>query len=133
MKTIQRTLILAAAAVLVMPAVGCSSGDTKLGKVSTIDEVVDAYVAAGGVCNWQQTDEVKIAVASGACSKSTVIAIYENTEERSRSIKMQREILQLLDPDNSTPLTLLAGENWVINSPDAEEMKEALGGTWIVK
>lgn len=112
---------------------GCSAGSTELGKVSTIDEVVEAFVEAGGVCNWKQTDEVRLAVASGTCSDSTVISIYENTDKRTKALNAQRDIVLLFEPENSTPLAALAGENWVINSPEAESMQEALGGTWIVK
>lgn len=91
-----------------------------LGKVTTIDQLVKAYVAAGGVCNWKQDDVVRGAVASGTCSKAATLSIYTSSADRDKVVSNMRTL-----PIEST---LLVGENWIINAADAPGMKDKLGG-----
>lgn len=130
MTIIQRTLLGAGALLLIVPLVSCVA-QGGLGKVSTIDEVVDAFTAAGGVCNWKQDDVVDEAVASGNCSDAAVISIYANSDDRDQSIENNRAIFELLGAE--VELNLLVGENWIINSPEAESMQSALGGEWVAE
>jgi hypothetical protein len=122
---------------LVVALAGCSApGATAtptpttqaLGKVSAIDEVRDAFIEAGGVCNWEQTDQVTAATASGECSSKTVIMLFDDRAER-ETVVTNLQTLKMTDSD----LTLLVGENWVINSPDAEAMQDELGGEWVTE
>lgn len=99
-----------------------------LGKVTSIDTVRDAFMDAGGVCNWKQTDKVTVATASGECSKDTVIMLFTDREDRETVVTN----LQSLRLDGHE-LTLLVGENWIINSPEAEAMQDELGGEWVTK
>lgn len=91
-----------------------------LGKVTTIDQLVKAYVAAGGVCNWKQDDVVRGSVASGTCSKAATLSIYTGSADRDKVVSNMRTL-----PIEST---LLVGENWIINAADAPGMKDKLGG-----
>lgn len=127
---------LTVAVLLSLSAAGCAATETEsptptpsptatgLGKVSTIDELRDAFIAEGGVCNWNQTDVVRDATASGDCSDQTVLSIYADVADR--DLVVDRLVSFGLDE-----LTLLVGDNWIINSPEAESMQPALGGEWI--
>lgn len=125
-----------AAAALLLALTGCTSApaadptptSAELGKVSTVEEVRDAFIDAGGVCNWKQTDRVTVATASGECSSKTVIMLFDDRSDRETVVSN----LQALKLDDSE-LTLLVGENWVINSPDAETMASTLGGEWVTE
>lgn len=135
-RTIRMTRAVEAAVAVVLLAVGamlvaCSPAQTSptptptqtmaaLGKVTTIDQLVKAYVAAGGVCNWKQDDVVRGAVASGTCSKAATLSIYTSSADRDKVVSNMRTL-----PIEST---LLVGENWIINAADAPGMKDKLGG-----
>ncbi|MGA6128854.1 MULTISPECIES: hypothetical protein [unclassified Microbacterium] len=120
------------AALLIGTTAGCSAQSAQpqeteqqeLGRISTIDELKDAFIDAGGVCNWKQTDVVTDATASGECSDQTVLMLFANTDEKD-------ELVSFLSEGTISEPTLLVGENWVINSPEAEAMQETLGGDWI--
>jgi PBP1b-binding outer membrane lipoprotein LpoB len=99
-----------------------------LGRVSIIDEVRDAFIDQGGVCNWDHSDHVTAATASGKCSDQSVIMLFADQEDRD-SVVGTLQSFKLEDSD----LTLLVGENWIINSPEAEEMQATLGGEWITE
>ena len=126
------SLTLCATALLTSCSAGSSVTSTPtpttqpIGKASTIDEVRDAFIAAGGVCNWTQDDRVTVATASGVCSDSTVIMLLDDRSDREKMVS-NLQSLKLADRD----LTLLVGENWVINSPSAEDMQAELGGEWV--
>lgn len=122
------------AAVLALLISGCSAAAPQaaptptsiaIGKASTIEDVRDAFIDAGGVCNWEQTDVVKAATASGECSSHTVIMLFSDRSERETVVSN----LQQFKLEGG--LTLLVGENWVINSPEAEDMQSQLGGEWV--
>src|SRR3546814_20057911 len=83
------------AAALTLIIAGCSVGTSEstprptaaaIGKASTIEEVRDAFIEAGGVCNWEQTDVVKAATASGTCSSKTFIMLFTDRSEREPEI-----------------------------------------------
>jgi len=99
-----------------------------LGRASTIEQVRDAFIHAGGVCNWEQTDQVIAATASGECSDSTVIMLFDDRADR-ETVVSGMQSLRMED----RRLTLLVGENWVINSAEAEDMQTNLGGEWVME
>lgn len=131
-----RTLkIFATAAALTLSLVACSGSPSTpdpetappgLGKVSTIEQLRDAFIDAGGVCNWAQDDGVVDSTASGTCSSTTVLSIYTTTEKRDAVVDRVTSLNGMIDQAS----TLLVGENWIINSPEAESMQETLGGEW---
>lgn len=131
-----RTTLSVASTALLLALTGCTGAPaadptptpTELGKVSTIEQVRDAYIDAGGVCNWEQTDVVTAATASGTCSSSTVIMLFTDRTERETVVANLRAF-KMDDRD----LTLLVGENWIINSPEAEDMQSELGGEWLTE
>ncbi len=103
-----------------------TSGATGLGIVDNIEQLRDAYIAAGGACDWEQSEEAGLAVASGRCSDDALFSTYENRAKRD-------EAILVVGLFQSQGLTLLAGENWIINAPAAEAMQSQLGGEWITE
>ncbi|MDT3331387.1 hypothetical protein Q9S78_11980 [Microbacterium sp. KSW-18] len=127
MKKIATTAVMVA--LLIGSATGCTAQtpepeQTQLGRISTIDELKDAFIDAGGVCNWKQTDVVTDATASGECSDQTVLMLFADMDEK-------EELVSFLSEGSISEPTILVGENWVINSPEAEDMQGALGGEWV--
>jgi len=112
-------------------ATGCASSEpdtapTHLGKVSTIEEVRDAFIAAGGVCNWNQNDVVLDATASGTCSDQTVIMLFADPADKTAVVARLGSLI-------STDLHLLVGENWIINSKEAVELADKIGGKVVAR
>lgn len=129
-----------ATAVLAIPAMillsGCGGAESgppassgaslEIGKAASVEEVRDAFVAAGGECDWERTDRITVAAESGDCSGRTVISIYATEQDLDDAVSTLR---------GNTPmkLNLLVGDNWIINSPEAEGMDDVLGGEWITE
>ncbi|MGF3055623.1 hypothetical protein [Microbacterium sp. YY-01] len=119
-----RRLFSSAALVILLVLTGCSvpggsEEPTGLGKITTIDQLVDAAVDAGMVCNWEQTDKVKDAVASGVCSDTAVLMMFSD------SAAAQQRADEIMGFSENA---LLVGENWVINSTIGAELQSVLGG-----
>ncbi|MFB9309333.1 hypothetical protein BJY17_001205 [Agromyces hippuratus] len=90
---------------------------------STVDELREAFVAAGGECpEWVQGDQVTLAAQSGSCSDDTVLSIYTGATDRDEVVGNLKTLL-------SDDLSLLVGENWIINVPEPELYVDKLGGT----
>lgn len=89
-----------------------------------INEVVKAYEDAGGACDWHPTGETDGFYSSGDCSPTTAISIYATTAERDEAVD---RILAAAKATGNDAM-LLVGENWILNSPDAEPMRAVLGG-----
>lgn len=103
---------------------GCASAPEHLGKVSVINEVVKAFEDAGGACDGDPDQEKDGFYVTGSCSPTTEISIFSTMDERDAAVD---RILMLRDSIGSeTPL--LVGENWIINSDEASNVQEALGG-----
>jgi hypothetical protein len=127
----KRTLITCAA--LVLSLSGCaadassssSTAPTKTAPPATFDTVLelrDAFVAAGGDCEeWQQGDRVTLAAQSGDCDTNTVLSVYLSESSRDQVITNLKSM---------TAVHLIVGENWIINTPAADDDYSAdLGGT----
>lgn len=123
-----RSRIAAVALAVLLVLTGCSTDSDaatpsgELGKITTIDQLVDAAIEAGMVCNWEQTDKVGNAVASGSCSDSTVLMMFEDNA----AARAQAEIIYAFSEEAQ-----LVGENWVINSKIGAELQPKLGGELI--
>jgi hypothetical protein len=103
----------------------------QVGSVSTIDDLVEAYTAAGGVCSWTQTDAITRAAASGTCRTAdtstcdtatdwAVLSVYASTSARDEIAENIRT--------GDCPTSLLVGENWILNASDAPAVAVTLGG-----
>lgn len=121
-----RRLIAPAAVIGMLAIAGCSAPAPEpeetsagVGKITTIDQLVDAAIDAGMVCNWEQTDVVSDAVASGACSDDTSLMMFGD------SAATQNRADELAGLVKSP---LLVGENWIINSSVGADLQPKLGG-----
>lgn len=101
----------------------------QVGRVTDIDALVDAYVAAGGMCTWQQTDEVPGAAASGTCVEAascattdewSTLSVFSSTTARDRAADDVRA--------QPCETSVLVGENWIIDAHDAVDVAVPLGG-----
>ena len=121
-----RKFLLSLAAVLAL--CGCaSSGPAEGSSYGSIDDLVSAYVAAGGDCsNWEQTNVVTLAAESGACNSSTSLSTFSNQSDRDASVDNIKSLSGLIGG-----VVLLVGPNWITNSPDADQFRDELGGTLI--
>lgn len=91
----------------------------------SVEELKDAFVAAGGDCpEWEQSNHVKAAAESGTCSASNVLSIYTSQSATEDALAIYKSIAQ-------PGATLLVGENWIINDPSAQDFATALGGTFV--
>jgi hypothetical protein len=113
------------------PDEGAPTTAQQVGSVSAIDDLVEAYTAAGGVCNWTQTDVITRAAASGTCRTANastcdtatdwaVLSVYASTSARDEIAENIRT--------GDCPTPLLVGENWILNASDAPAVAVALGG-----
>jgi len=86
----------------------------------TVTELRDALVAAGYPCPaWEQTDVVSAAAQSGSCSDADVLSVYVGTEGRDVVVATLKEL---------GGASLLVGDNWILNSPDAPALQAKMGG-----
>lgn len=125
----KKVVIACAAAVLALA--GCTSaGDTAANEYQdsyrSVEDLRDAFVAAGGDCpEWEQTNQIKAAAESGTCSSSNVLSIYSSDATRDGAVEILKAI--------SDNINLLVGENWVINDDSVQDLDPALGGTLVSK
>jgi hypothetical protein len=97
---------------------------------SDVLELRDAAVDAGLDCpDWERTSD-EDTKATGACSDDAVLILYRDADGRktgvAEMVKTHQEFNKMLGAD--VPQTLLVGDNWVINSPDAADLADDLGG-----
>ncbi len=93
----------------------------------SVEELRDAFVAAGGDCPaWQQTNQIPLAAESGTCSDSNVLSIYSSTADRDELVRGYKSIA-------TSDSAILVGENWVINDKSVRDLDPALGGTLVTK
>lgn len=92
----------------------------------SVDDLREAYEAAGGDCSsWEQANQVTAAAESGMCDSNTVLSIYTSTSDRDGVVAGIRSFGDVLS------ISLLVGANWIINSPDASDVRDSLGGTLV--
>jgi hypothetical protein len=94
----------------------------------SVGELREAYEAAGGDCSsWSQTNQVTVAAESGTCGTDTVLSTYTNSADRDSIVEFQRAFSDFADTN------LLVGANWIVNSPNAAQVRETLRGTLVTK
>jgi ABC-type glycerol-3-phosphate transport system substrate-binding protein len=103
---------------------------TKNVEYSSVVELRDAFVEAGGECpSWNQSDIILAALESGECDDATVLSIYVDRSEAMDAAAG----LAAFDEMMGEPSPVLVGPNWLVNSgQDADELtelKKVLGGT----
>ncbi|MEB4614002.1 hypothetical protein [Leucobacter sp. M11] len=120
---------LALALVLALTLSGCASVATTEASeypatFRSVEELKEAFVSAGGACpDWHQSDLVKLAAQSGTCSEVNVLSIFSSKSSQDEMISSLKTLL-----DN---VSLLVGENWVINDPSVGELDPGLGGVLV--
>lgn len=98
------------------------------GTYGTVAELKDAFVEAGGSCpEFNQTNRVKLAAESAECSSKAVLSTYLSSSDISQLIQTNKELNEQLK-STVKGNSWLVGQNWVINSPEATQLREKLGG-----
>lgn len=127
MKTIPALALLLALSACSQPAATTAASSASPTVVtaktySKLTDLRDDVIAAGYSCpDWQQTNKVTLAAASGSCSDNDVLSIYLNSADVSK-------VVQNLKSINSS-VHLLVGPNWIFNTQAAETFQPKLGGT----
>lgn len=110
--------------------VGCSGGESvpavtgDATEFSTVEELRDAYVAAGGTCEaWEEIDPGDYDAKAGRCSDSVVMAVYANPDELAAAVDRSQNL--------AVQTHLLVGENWLLNVDNPQDYVDALGGTTV--
>lgn len=120
-------LVLTAAMILTGcsgPATATSPSPSPVATYDTVSELKDAFVEAGGDCeDWQETNKVQIASQSGECGTHTVLSVYLSSEAVERRIEATKS-----SAFGAMGGDWLVGENWIINTDAAAELKDKLGG-----
>lgn len=95
------------------------------GTFGSIDNLVDAFVAAGGDCaGWNQTNVITLAAESGDCDDNTVLSTYASQADKDEVIANHKALMEMIGGG-----TLLVGGNWILNDKNAGDYQEKLGGT----
>lgn len=122
----KRSAVFAGAAVVAFIVSGCASQPEVVepqARYDTVIELRNAYVKAGGSCKqYDEHNRVTNAAQSADCNESTVLSIYLSEAKRDETIDTLKDVAV-------TEISLLVGENWIINTKDPEAYVEALGGT----
>lgn len=96
-------------------------------RYSSVQELRDAYVSAGGECDdFQQTNRVKHSAESAECGDSVVLSTYLSVDAVQKQVEAAKDAFAGFDSG-----TWLVGENWIINSPDINHIQGRLGGSKI--
>lgn len=134
-----------AAAGIVLAGCGDAGSETQatatpseLGSVGTVAELKNAAVAAGYACpSWEQDNVVTLAAESGHCTDSDVFTTYLSESAREEAVRglkqMAKDTRELFEGEDVDPAltdeeVLLVGPNWIINSIEAPELQDELGG-----
>jgi hypothetical protein len=94
----------------------------------SIDDLRDAYIAAGGDCDaWEQTNVVTLSAESGDCANGDgVLMTFTSEENRDEAVDGLTEFADMIGSN------LLVGPNWVINAADVREVRDGMGGGTLV-
>lgn len=129
--------LVAAAALLCAAACSDDSGSSPARKApaapepdasyTTVVELRDAYLAAGGRCpHWVQTNRITEAAESGECSRSMVLSTYATPAALDRAVDDLKSLKELFHGDSDP---FLVGPNWILNGPQSVDVAGQLGGT----
>lgn len=96
-----------------------------LGKVDGIDELRTAYVNAGFTCDvWDPTEAPLYAAAQGGCDGQAVLSVFDSWD----GVEEQAGNLLYVSQEHDLGTTLVIGFNWIVNTNNADEVAEMLGG-----
>ena len=112
-----------------------SSSSPAAKRFETVLEMRDAFIGAGGDCpNWQ-ISTVKLALSSGTCSDTDVLSVYSSRAVAEEQNSVLKKVITETFPDSlNDTLTLLVGENWILNDSDLETLfkfQDLYGGDYI--
>ena len=125
-------IAIATAAAAALGLTACSGGGTTAPATSapttysTVTEVRDAMVEAGGTCeDWIQDNVVHNASQSGHCGTGTTISLYLSRAAAEAQVQYNKDSVF-----GSIDSTWLVGENWIINASDqdVDTLHSKLGG-----
>lgn len=103
-------------------AVPAATGEAT--EFATVEDLRDAYVAAGGTCDaWEEVDPGDYDATAGRCSDSVVMAVYANPDELTAAVERSQNL--------AVQTHLLVGENWMLNVENPQDFVDALGGTTV--
>ncbi len=96
----------------------------ELSHFATLDDFKNAYVAAGGRCdNWDPSNPVAAALASGTCTAGySVLMLTENAADA-------RTLAASIPDDTGDQVSY--GDNWVLNAVDSPQVVATLGGVLV--
>jgi hypothetical protein len=110
---------------------GCGNKNKEF---SSIEELRDAFVSAGGQCwEWKKYDPVKDRITThkgtAECDKNTVLVLFSD------GVSSQNEGLDFASQMRSLnfEVNVLVGANWMINSDQAAKVYPQMGGTLITR
>lgn len=90
-------------------------------KYAAIEDLRDDAGRAGYYCaNWQQTNRVQVAVASGTCDDASVFMLFLTEADVSQNVQALKS--------TKSPIHLLVGPNWILNVPQPESLQARMGG-----
>lgn len=96
-------------------------------RYASVIELRDAYVSAGGECTeFKQTNKVKFAAESAECGDSVVLSTYLSEDAVQKQMESAKGAFANIDAG-----TWLVGENWIVNSPNIDQIQSQLGGNKI--
>ncbi len=117
------------ALIVILLLAGCAAATPAAdgGSYGSVEDLRDAYVAAGGDCDgWSQDNQVTLAAESGVCDSNTVLSTYTSQDAKEEIVATVKAVGDVIGG-----YSLLVGVNWIINSPDAKDAREVLGGTLV--
>jgi hypothetical protein len=107
-------------------------------RFESVVEMRDAYIEIGGSCSdWEQSNQIKLALESGGCSDGNVMSIYSSRSVADEQNRAYKEFISDIMPswiEEDRPISLLVGENWILNESDASlisAFQSAFGGDLI--
>ena len=96
-------------------------------KYATLDELRRSAVAAGLVCPQWSTDVRHDGSLQGTCSPHDIVVLFADHDQRDAAVQSLKDALD----GGGLAYAALVGENWMINSPQAPDLAEKLGGELI--
>ncbi len=97
------------------------------GSYSSILDLQRAYIMAGGECSvLNQTNQITLAAESGDCNDTSVLSTYLSATDISELIQNNKALNEEIGFESDA--VWLIGQNWIINSEDAAEVRKEMGG-----
>lgn len=95
---------------------------------SSVAALKEAFVAAGGGCStYAETNKVSLAAESAECGSATVLSIYSSVGDRDQVISGMKQFADVVG------MTVLVGDNWIVNDKHVSGYQPKLGGTLVTR